>query len=196
MPDLQKLSAAARAATAAEQKMTFFGACRLYPKAIAWSILLSSTIIMEGYDTTLIYSFFTFPQFRKAYGEPVNPGAAGAQQTYQISPAWQSGLTIAATVGEIFGLLINGFLADRFGYHRIIVGAMVILCGAVFLAFFAVNIQMLLAAQLFCGKPLILRHILHASYVGRRYSMGSISDFIDDICCRGYASSFTGLSPK
>lgn len=34
---------------------------RLYPKAIGQSILLSCTIIMEGYDTTLITAFFAFP---------------------------------------------------------------------------------------------------------------------------------------
>lgn len=35
-----------------EHKMTLMQGVRLYPKAIAWSILISSCIIMEGYDVS------------------------------------------------------------------------------------------------------------------------------------------------
>jgi hypothetical protein len=105
IPSLRRLSVEARAATKAEHAMTFLRGCRLYPKAIAWSFLLSMTIVMEGYDLTLINSFFAFPVFRRSYGEPANPGAPTGQKDYQISPAWQSGLTNAAVTGEIIGLL-------------------------------------------------------------------------------------------
>jgi len=133
--------------------MTFLAGCRLYPKAIAWSILLSGTIVMEGYDTTLISSFFAFPVFRRSYGSPVHGHAPVDPQDYQISPAWQSGLTNAAVAGEIIGLIFNGFLTERFGYHRTMVGTLVWMSLFVFLAFFSVNIQMLLAAQVLCGLP-------------------------------------------
>lgn len=43
--------------TQAEQDLTFGEAVRLYPKAIAWSLLLSTTIIMEGFDLVLIGTF-------------------------------------------------------------------------------------------------------------------------------------------
>lgn len=39
----------ARDASQIEQTMTVREAARLYPKAIAWSMLLSTAIIMEGY---------------------------------------------------------------------------------------------------------------------------------------------------
>lgn len=133
--------------------MTFVRACRLYPKAMAWSALLSMTIVMEGYDTTLVNSFYAFPVFRRSYGVPLNPHAPPAQRDYQISPAWQAGLTNAAVVGEIFGLMLNGFLTDRFGYHRTMVGTLLWMSAFVFLAFFAVDIKMLLAAQILCGLP-------------------------------------------
>jgi MFS transporter, SP family, general alpha glucoside:H+ symporter len=42
---------------------------RLYPKAIGWSLLLSTAIIMEGYDTTLLGSFYAFPEFNKKFGD-------------------------------------------------------------------------------------------------------------------------------
>ena len=153
IPGLRRLSVEARAATKAEHDMTFIRGCRLYPKAIAWSLLLSMTIVMEGYDLTLINSFFAFPVFRHNYGAPVNGDAPTSQKDYQISPAWQSGLTNAAVVGEIMGLLFNGFLTDRFGYHKTMLGTLLWMCLFVFLAFFAVNIKMLLAAQILCGLP-------------------------------------------
>ncbi|KAH0831617.1 Alpha-glucosides permease MPH3 [Fonsecaea pedrosoi] len=147
IPGLRNLSVDARAATKAEHAMTFLRGCRLYPKAIAWSLLLSMTIVMEGYDLTLVNSFFAFPVFRRSYGEPLNPHAPPDQRDYQISPAWQSGLTNAAVAGEILGLMFNGFLTDRFGYHKTMVGTLIWMSLFVFLAFFAVDIKMLLAAQ-------------------------------------------------
>ena len=59
-----------KAATEAEHKMTFLEGVRLYPKAMAWSILLSLIIVMEGSDITPTISFYAFPEFRKAYGQP------------------------------------------------------------------------------------------------------------------------------
>jgi MFS transporter, SP family, general alpha glucoside:H+ symporter len=153
IPALRRLSTDARAATKAEHAMTFLRGCRLYPKAIAWSFLLSMTIVMEGYDLTLINSFFAFPVFRNSYGAPLSPNAPPGKQDFQISPAWQSGLTNAAVVGEIIGLLFNGLLTDRFGYHKTMVGTLIWMSLFVFLAFFAVNIRMLLAAQILCGLP-------------------------------------------
>ena len=38
----------------AEANMALWKGIKTYPQAAAWSILLSSTVIMEGYDTSLI----------------------------------------------------------------------------------------------------------------------------------------------
>ena len=46
----------AKAATAKEHSMTVRQGLRAYPRAIMWSILLSSAVIMEGYDTILVGS--------------------------------------------------------------------------------------------------------------------------------------------
>lgn len=48
----------ARLATAAEHSLTFWQALKTYRKAAFWSILVSTSIIMEGYDTTLIGLLF------------------------------------------------------------------------------------------------------------------------------------------
>jgi SP family general alpha glucoside:H+ symporter-like MFS transporter len=42
-----------------EHKMTLREGLRLYPKAIAWSVLISSICAMEGYDVALIGNFCT-----------------------------------------------------------------------------------------------------------------------------------------
>lgn len=47
----------ARAATKKEQDMTLWQGIKLYPKAIAWSILISTCIVMEGYDISLVNNF-------------------------------------------------------------------------------------------------------------------------------------------
>jgi len=152
IPTLRQFSVDARAATKAEHRMTFMKGLQLYPRALGFSVLLSMTIVMEGFDLTLINSFYAFPVFRRSYGAAVHAGTT--QQTdYQISPAWQSGLTNAAVAGEILGLLFNGFLTDKFGYHKTMVGTLIWMSLFVFLAFFAVNIRMLLAAQILCGLP-------------------------------------------
>lgn len=57
----------AKTATEKERKMTLMQGIRLYPKAIAWSILISTCIVMEGYDVCLINNFCKL-------GAVVNPG--------------------------------------------------------------------------------------------------------------------------
>jgi len=47
----------ARIATEKERNMTLLQGIKLYPKAIAWSVLISTTIVMEGYDVALINNF-------------------------------------------------------------------------------------------------------------------------------------------
>jgi len=160
IPDLRRLSADARAHTEAEHKMTFIQGCRLYPKAIAWSILLSATIIMEGFDLTLITSFQAFPAFRRTYGTPTNPNGTN----HQISPAWQTALQDGALVGEILGLFLNGLMVDRYGYQKTMVVSLVWMCLFVFLAFFAFNIGLLEASQVLCGIPWGVFQTLAMSY--------------------------------
>lgn len=59
----------ARAAAQNEHESTFVKSLKTYPVAIGWSALLSTAIIMEGYDTKLIGSLKTQPAFMRRYGE-------------------------------------------------------------------------------------------------------------------------------
>ncbi|OBT73123.1 hypothetical protein VF21_08922 [Pseudogymnoascus sp. 05NY08] len=49
---------AGRLATIAEHGLTFKQAIKTYPRAIFWSVLVSTCIIMEGYDVVLVGSMF------------------------------------------------------------------------------------------------------------------------------------------
>lgn len=166
IPNLRRMSVEARAAAKSERKMNFWTGVQTYPTAIMWSFILSMTIVMEGFDLTLINSFFAFPVFRKAYGTAIHPNAPPHEglRNFQITPAWQSGLTNAANAAEVVGLFFNGYLTDRYGYHKTMVGTLIWMCLFVFLAFFAFNIEMLLASQVLCGLPWGIFQTLSTTY--------------------------------
>lgn len=58
----------AKQAAEEEHQLTLLQAIRQHPKAILWSVLLSTSIIMEGYDIVLMNSFFAQPAFSAKYG--------------------------------------------------------------------------------------------------------------------------------
>jgi hypothetical protein len=50
----------AKNATDKEHKMTLWQGIKLYPKAVGWSLLISTCIAMEGYDVCLLSNFCEF----------------------------------------------------------------------------------------------------------------------------------------
>lgn len=145
--NFREITENAQAATEFEHHMTARDALRLYPKAIAFSVVLSLAIIMEGYDTALLGSFYGYPVFQERFGVRLGDGS------YQVTAPWQSGLQNGAQVGEILGLMVAGVLAERFGYKKTMLGALLMITGAIFLLFFAQNIGMLMAGEILCGIP-------------------------------------------
>jgi SP family general alpha glucoside:H+ symporter-like MFS transporter len=71
----------AKAAADKERAMTLIQGIKLYPKAVLWSVLISTCIAMEGYDISLVNNFYAFPQFNRKYGSRLANG------TYQVSAA-------------------------------------------------------------------------------------------------------------
>ncbi|KAL1839552.1 hypothetical protein VTJ49DRAFT_1415 [Mycothermus thermophilus] len=143
----ERIIQAAKNATENEQNMTLMQGIRLYPKAIAWSILISTCIVMEGYDICLINNFYAFPQFNKKYGEQLPSGE------WEVPAPWQAGLSNGANVGELIGLLINGWVSERFGYRWTVISCLALLSAWTTLFFTAQNVQTLLAAEILCGIP-------------------------------------------
>ena len=61
--DFQGVIDEAREATEHEHKMGIFAAIRAYPKAVGWSVLASTALVMEGYDLVIINGFYGFRKF-------------------------------------------------------------------------------------------------------------------------------------
>jgi SP family general alpha glucoside:H+ symporter-like MFS transporter len=137
----------AKAATEKEHKMTLMEGLRLYPKAVGWSLLISTCIAMEGFDLALVNGLYGFAQWRQKYGELQPDGG------YEVSAAWQAGLSNGANVGSIIGLFINGWISERFGYRYTIISCLVLLMGFTTIFFTAQNVETLLVAEILCGIP-------------------------------------------
>lgn len=167
----------ATAATHAEHKMTLLQGLKTYPKAMAWSILLSTCIIMEGYDVVLINSFFAFPAFNYQFGYLQSDGR------YGLSAAWQTGLANGAQVGEILGLMMAGWIAERYGYRTTILGALFLMICFIFPAFFAKNVQTLLAAEILCGLPWGAFQTLTTTYAAE----------VTPVALRAYLTTYVNL---
>jgi SP family general alpha glucoside:H+ symporter-like MFS transporter len=146
--DFQDIVRAAQQQSEEEHNMTLMEGLRTYPKAMAWSVALSTCIIMEGYDTIILGNFYGMPAFNKKYGT-LDP----ATGDYSLSAPWQDGLSDGAGVGEILGLFISGWLADRFGYKRVLGGALIMITCFIFINFFAINLAMLEVGEILCGIP-------------------------------------------
>jgi MFS transporter, SP family, general alpha glucoside:H+ symporter len=158
----------AKQAAASEQDMSLLQAIKTYPKAIGWSVLLSSTLIMEGmcfcwlilhlsrgwrvsssgYDLALLGSLYASDVFNQKFGS-----FNAENDSWNVSAAWQSGLSNGARAGEIIGLIIAGWTADRFGYRNTTIGFLGLMIAFIFVLFFAPNVQVLVVGEVLCGIP-------------------------------------------
>ncbi|WQF77442.1 Putative major facilitator, sugar transporter, major facilitator superfamily [Colletotrichum destructivum] len=132
----------------AERSLTPREAIRAYPMAVFWSLVVSLCVIMEGYDTILIGSFFAHPEFAKKYGD-----GQDSEGRDQLSALWQAILGNSSTVGCIFGVVANGFIVERFGQKFALISSLFVLSGCIFVTFFATNKVMLMLGQIACGLP-------------------------------------------
>lgn len=174
--DLQTTNEA-HAAIEKEHNMTAMEALRLYPKAVAWSLLLSCAIIMEGYDVVLIGSFFAFPAFNMKYGELMSDGK------YGLAASWQAGLTNAMSVGQILGLFVNGIVSERYGYRKTLMACLATTVGLIFILFFAPNVQTLVAGEFLMGIPLGVYQTLTVTYASE----------VCPVALRAYLTTYVNL---
>ncbi|KAL7624084.1 hypothetical protein AAE478_005641 [Parahypoxylon ruwenzoriense] len=180
--DFMTLVNEANAANEREREMKLSHAFKVYPKAVAWSMILSSCLIMEGFGTSIVGSYISYPPFRDRFGTQAPNG------DYQIPASWQNGIAGATNVGEIIGLQIAGVLCERWGYRWTIISALVAVTGFIFFPFFAGSLTIFLVGELFQGMawgvfqtmtvayaaevcPVPLRHYL-TSYVNLCWIIG------------------------
>jgi MFS transporter, SP family, general alpha glucoside:H+ symporter len=99
-PDIPQINQEARNATANELNMTLGEAFRLYPKAVLFSVIFSTAVVMEGYDLSLMNSFYAFTPFKNFYGDQIDPEEGGKL----ISAAWQTGIGNGVQVCSVAGV--------------------------------------------------------------------------------------------
>ncbi|KAL2757281.1 hypothetical protein ACRALDRAFT_2025112 [Sodiomyces alcalophilus JCM 7366] len=145
--ELKNISQEAQRATEAEQQLGLRESFKLYPHAIGWSIFLSTCVIMEGFDITLLGNLFAYPPFQKRFGVLQPDG------TYQLTAAWQAGLTNGNQAGQIIGLYANGIIAERLGYRWSLIGALALTTGVIFIIFFSQTLVQLLIGEILIGIP-------------------------------------------
>lgn len=148
----------AQTATAKEHSMSLWKGLKLYPKAVGWSVLLSTAIVMEGYDVVLLGSFYAYPAFNQKYGE------LQADGSYSLTASWQTGLSMAMNVGQIFGLFANGIVSEKYGYRKTMMGSLTLVVAFIFILFFAQNLATLLVGELLLGFPLGVFQTLTVTY--------------------------------
>ncbi|CAK7207874.1 hypothetical protein SEUCBS139899_010689 [Sporothrix eucalyptigena] len=138
----------ARTASAHEHALNVRQALKAYPYAVLWSLVISMSIIMEGYDTILIGSLYAYPSYAKAFGEP-----SSSDGSYQIAARWQSAMGSGPQAGAIIGAFANGLLIQRFGYRPSFMLGMVLMLAFVFVSFFGMSVQLQAVGQILCGVP-------------------------------------------
>ncbi|KAI0482546.1 general substrate transporter [Xylariaceae sp. FL0804] len=132
-------------AALAEHDMTIWQALRKHRKAAAWSMLVSTCVIMRAYDIDITSNFYALPAFARKFGEEV-PGHG-----YQVPTAWQVGMSCGAIVGQIVGSPLVAVPMDRLGRRptlALYLGASVAL---VFMQVFAPGRAVLLASMYLAG---------------------------------------------
>jgi SP family general alpha glucoside:H+ symporter-like MFS transporter len=167
----------ARNATDKEHRMSLLQGVRLYPKAVAWSMLISTCICMEGYDVCLLSNFYGFPQFNKKYGQLLSDGQ------YQVPADWQAGLSNGATVGEIIGLFINGYVSERFGYRYTVMTCLALIIAFTAIFFTAQSVIALQVGEILCGIPWGVFQTLTITYASE----------VCPVALRGYLTTYVNF---
>lgn len=174
--DWGEITLDAKAATAAEHSLTFWQGIKVYRKAVFWSLIVSMTIIMEGYDMALLQNFYVLPAFKEKYGT-LHDGS------YQVTSPWMNMLSYLQMVPNIIAAQVAGSLSQRYGYRPLLLSALVMMGGAIFVTFFAPNVSVLLVGQLLCGIPWGIFAVIAPSYASE----------VCPVILRGYLTAYLNL---
>ncbi|KAH6980948.1 general substrate transporter [Ilyonectria sp. MPI-CAGE-AT-0026] len=135
-------------ATTQEHNLGVLQAFKTYKRAAFWSIMISTTVIMEGYDVTLIGSFYGYPTFKKKYGTYLE--STGDRQ---ISAEWQQKFNCLGALANIIGAMLNGWATAKWGHRKVLMVSLFWLASFIFVVFFAPTIEVMLVGQFLCNIP-------------------------------------------
>ncbi|KAJ5898762.1 hypothetical protein N7495_003506 [Penicillium taxi] len=157
-----------------EHSLNLFQALKLYPKAVFWSMVMSTAIIMDGYDTMLMGNLLAQPAFQKHYGIPAKAGK------YEIPAAWQSGLNQGSACGQIIGLLAAGYISEYIGFRKTMSIGLLATIALIFIPFFAPSLAVLEVGQVIFGIPLGLFQTVPVVYAME----------VSPMCLRPYLTTY------
>ncbi|KAM0432223.1 hypothetical protein ACHAPT_004759 [Fusarium lateritium] len=172
------LNTEAHQATAQEHSFGVFQALKTYKRAAFWSVLISTTVIMEGYDVTLLSSFYAYPRFREKYGAWLDE-----ENGYQISANWQQRFNCLGALANIIGAMMNGWATAKWGHRKVLMVSLFWLTAFIFVVFFAPNIHVLLAGQFLCNIPWGVFATTGPSYAAE----------VTPLAIRGYLTAYVNL---
>ncbi|KAH7013666.1 general substrate transporter [Ilyonectria destructans] len=135
-------------ATTQEHSLGVLQAFKTYKRAAFWSIMISTTVIMEGYDVTLIGSFYGYPSFKEKYGTLL--ASTGDRQ---ISADWQQRFNCLGALANIIGAMLNGWATSKWGHRKVLMVSLFWLASFIFVVFFAPSIEVMLVGQFLCNIP-------------------------------------------
>ena len=167
----------ARAAATKEHSMSLMQGIKLYPKAIGWSILISTCIAMEGFDVCLLPNFYNFPRFKEKYGEQLADGS------WEITAPWQTGLQNGSQVGQIIGLFINGIVSEWIGYRYTVLACLTLVAAFTAILFTAQSAETLLAGYILSGIPWGVFQTLTITYASE----------VCPVALRGYLTTYVNF---
>ncbi|ETI24469.1 hypothetical protein G647_03838 [Cladophialophora carrionii CBS 160.54] len=142
-----------KVATHIEHSLGVIEAIKLYPYAVFWAALFAWSLVMVGYDSGLIYSFYALPAFVKKYGHNY-----GGDIGYEVSAKWQNVLGMGTPVGQFLGAFTASWPMERWGRKKVFWGSLFFSTAFIFLQMFANSIHTLAAGEFLAG-------ILYGTYV-------------------------------
>ncbi|KAG0644968.1 Maltose transport MAL31 [Hyphodiscus hymeniophilus] len=145
--------AQAKLATETEHALTTLEAIKAYPMAIFWASVFATSLIMVGYDSGIIYSFYALPAFVKKYGTNY-----GGDIGYEVSAKWQNVLGMGTPVGQFLGAFTASYPMERWGRKKVFGVSLFFTTAFIFLQMFASNVQVLAAGEFLAG-------VLYGTYV-------------------------------
>ncbi|KAI1065923.1 hypothetical protein LB507_000784 [Fusarium sp. FIESC RH6] len=165
-------------ATADEHSYGVIQGFKTYKAAAFWSIVISTTVIMEGYDVTLLGSFYGYPRFREKYGAWLDE-----ENGYQISANWQQRFNCLGALANIIGAMLNGWATSRWGHRVVLISGLFWLSAFIFVVFFAPNIEVLLLGQFLCNIPWGIFATTGPAYAAE----------VTPLAIRGYLTAYVNL---
>ncbi|KAF3035331.1 hypothetical protein E8E12_005979 [Didymella heteroderae] len=102
---------------------------------------------MEGYSTILVPNLYSLDPFLRQFGTLQRNG------NYEIGAEWQSALVNGALTGQIVGLFLAGWLAEKIGYRRTLMVGLAAITAFISITFFATTKPVLLVGQCLLGAP-------------------------------------------